>query len=79
MAYDVLRADGIMPTVYNGANERAAQAYFDGQIGFADIEDCVAYALETVSNRTADSIEAIARADAQAREAADEFVRKYLS
>ncbi|MBR0437249.1 MAG: 1-deoxy-D-xylulose-5-phosphate reductoisomerase [Clostridia bacterium] len=79
MAYDVLRADGIMPTVYNGANERAAQAYFDGQIGFADIEDCVAYALETVSNRPADSIEAIAEADEQARSAADAFVRKNLN
>ncbi len=77
MAYDVLRADGVMPTAFNGANERAAQAYFNGQIDFAQIEDCVAFALDTVSNRPADTIEAIAEADAEARRAADAFVRKF--
>ena len=76
MAYEALKADGVMPTVYNGANERAAQAYFNGQIGFADIEDCVAYALDTVRNRPADSIEAIAEADGEARQAADAFIRR---
>ncbi len=79
MAYDVLRADGVMPTAYNGANERAAQAYFMGQIGFADIEDCVAFALDAVSNRPADSIGAIAEADAEARRAADAYVAQYRS
>ena len=79
MAYDVLRADGVMPTVYNGANERAAQAYFMGQIGFADVEDCVAFALDAVSNRPADSIGAIAEVDAEARRAADAYVAQYRS
>ncbi len=77
MAYECLRADGTAPTVYNGANERAAEAYFAGRLGFADIEDCVEYALNAVENREADSIEAIAQADAQARTAADAFIRKY--
>ena len=74
MAYDALRADGIMPTVFNGANERAAELYFSGRIGFAEIEDCVEAALQTIENCAADSIEAIAAADAAARYAVDRFV-----
>lgn len=72
LAYDVLKADGIMPTVYNGANERAAELYFAGSIGFAEIEDCVEYAINRIENRIADSIETIAEADAAARRAVDE-------
>ena len=75
MAYDALRSDGVMPTVYNGANERAAELYFAGNIGFADIENCVEAALNTIENRPADSVEAIAAADAAARYAVDRFVK----
>ena len=71
MAYDALRADGVMPTVYNGANERAAELFFAGRIGFDRIEDCVEHALNTVKNRPADSAETIAEADAEARRAVD--------
>ena len=76
MAYDALRADGILPTVFNGANERAAELYFAGCIGFLDIEDCVEHALNTVENRPADSIETIAAADRTARTAVDRFVKR---
>ena len=72
MAYEALKADGIMPTVYNGANERAAELYFAGDIGFAEIEDCVEYAMNRIENRIADTIETIAEADAEARRAVDE-------
>ncbi len=75
MAYDALRSDGVMPTVYNGANERAAELYFAGNIGFADIENCVEAALNTIENRPADSVETIAAADAAARYAVDRFVK----
>ncbi len=71
MAYDALRADGILPTVFNGANERAAELYFAGRIAFCEIEDAVELALNTIENRPADSIEAIAEADAAARRAVD--------
>lgn len=73
MAYDALHADGIMPTVYNGANERAAELYFSGRIGFTEIEDCVEHALNAIENRPADSIGAIAQADADARRAVDAY------
>ncbi len=74
MAFYALRADGIMPTVYNGANERAAELFFAGRIGFLEIEDCVDYALNTIENRPADSIETIAASDAAARYAVDRFI-----
>ncbi len=76
MAYDALRADGIMPTVYNGANERAAELYFAGRIGFIDIEDCVEAALNAIENRPVDALETIAAADAAARYAVDRFIGK---
>lgn len=76
MAYDVLRADGILPTVYNGANERAAEAYFAGSLGFWEIEDCVEFALNSIENRPADSLASIAEADAQARTAAEWFIKR---
>ena len=76
MAYDALRADGVMPTVYNGANERAAELYFAGRIGFTDIEDCVEAALNAIENRPADSVDAIAAADAAARYAVDRHAGK---
>ncbi|MBQ6332955.1 MAG: 1-deoxy-D-xylulose-5-phosphate reductoisomerase [Clostridia bacterium] len=76
MAYDALRADGIMPTVFNGANERAAEAYFAGRIGFIEIEDCVDAALNAIENRPADSLEAIAAADRAARYAVDRYIAK---
>lgn len=76
MAYDALKADGIMPTVYNGANERVAELYFDGRIGFSEIEECVEAALNTIENRAVDSLETIAAADAAARNAVDRFIGK---
>lgn len=76
MAYDVLRADGILPTVYNGANERAAEAYLAGSLGFWEIEDCVEFALNSIENRPADSLASIAEADAQARTAAERFIKR---
>ncbi len=76
MAYDALRADGIMPTVYNGANERAAELFFEGCIGFSEIEDCVEYALNAIENRMPDFLETIAEADRAARCAVDESVKR---
>jgi 1-deoxy-D-xylulose-5-phosphate reductoisomerase len=76
MAYDALKADGIMPTVFNGANERAAEAYFAGRIGFIGIEECVDAALNAIENRPADSLEAIAAADRAARYAVDRYIAK---
>ena len=75
MAFDALKADGIMPTVFNGANERAAEHFFAGRIGFTDIEESVEYALNAIENRAVDALETIAAADKAARYAGDRFLK----
>ncbi len=73
MAYDCLQAGGGCPVVYNGANERAAELFFAGKLGFLQIEESVAYALDRFENRPVKSLEDILAADGEARRLADEF------
>ena len=73
MAYDCLKAGGGCPVVYNGANERAAELFFQGRLGFLDIEDSVAYALDRFQNRPMGDLDDILLADGEARRLVDEF------
>lgn len=73
MAYDCLQAGGGCPVVYNGANERAAELFFDGRLGFLDIEDSVAFALDRFVNRSMRDLDDILAADGEARDLVDEF------
>lgn len=67
MAYDCLKAGGGYPVVYNGANEAAAQLFFERKIGFLDIETLVKGALDTYKNRPMTTLEAVMEADGWAR------------
>ena len=73
MAYSCLQAGGGCPVVYNGANERAAELFFAGLLGFLDIEDSVAYALDRFTNRPMQDLDDILAADGEARRLVDEF------
>ena len=73
MAYSCLQAGGGCPVVYNGANERAAELFFAGRLGFLDIEDSVAYALDRFTNRPMKDLDDILAADGEARRLVDEF------
>ncbi len=73
MAYDCLQAGGGCPVVYNGANERAAELFFSGRLGFLEIEDSVAFALDRFRNRPMSDLEDIRLADEEARRLVDEF------
>ena len=73
MAYDCLKAGGGCPVVYNGANERAAELFFGGQLRFLEIEDSVAYALDRFRNRPMGDLDDILAADGEARRLVDEF------
>ncbi len=75
MAYDCLRAGGGCPVVYNGANERAAELFFDRKLGFLQIEESVAFALDRFENRPMGDLEDILAADGEARRLVDEFQR----
>jgi len=76
MAYDCLQAGGGCPVVYNGANERAAELFFDGQLGFLEIEESVSYALDRFTNRPMKGLDDILAADGEARRLVDEFQHK---
>ena len=73
MAYDCLKAGGGCPVVYNGANERAAELFFSGRLGFLDIEESVAYALDRFRNQPMHDLSDILAADGEARRLVDEF------
>ena len=73
IAYCCLQAGGGCPVVYNGANERAAELFFAGRLGFLDIEDSVAYALDRFTNRPMTDLDDILAADGEARQLVDEF------
>ena len=75
MAYDALRAGQTYPTVYNGANEAAVQAFCGGRIGFVDIFSMVDYTLQQHIPESPACVEDILCADAQARALAETYIR----
>ena len=52
LARDSLRLGGHAPCAFNAANEVAAQAFLDGQIGFLGIADVIAESLEQATRGT---------------------------
>ena len=74
LAQEALRAGGTAPTVLNAANEVAVQAFLDSAIGFGDIARMVERVLWAMAFTEADSLEAVAAADATAREMASRLI-----
>ncbi|MCM1523896.1 MAG: 1-deoxy-D-xylulose-5-phosphate reductoisomerase [Ruminococcus sp.] len=66
---------GTAGSIVNGANERAAELFMNGRIGFNDIGRIVSGALESIPVTAADDIESVLKADAAARKYADGAVR----
>ena len=62
---------GTFPCAYNAANEVAVAAFLDGRIGFLEIADTVAAALEEVDGAPAPTSAELVAADAEARRAAE--------
>jgi len=67
LAQEALRAGGTAPTVLNAANEVAVQAFLDRAIGFGEIARTVERVLSAATFVDADSLEAVAHADAEGR------------
>lgn len=59
MAYEAGRMGGVMPTVFNAANEMAVGRFLDGKIGFLDITDSIQYAMSKVKNMENPDLEQI--------------------
>ena len=62
---------GSYPCAYNAANEVAVAAFLDGRIGFPEIADTVADALDRVEGAPARDLDDLVAADAEARRIAE--------
>ena len=69
LAMHAARTGGTACAILNGANEVAVAAYLAGQVGFYDISDGIACALDTVPSVADTSLEVALEADHQARAA----------
>jgi 1-deoxy-D-xylulose-5-phosphate reductoisomerase len=65
------------PIVLNAANEVAVEAFLDGRIGFLDVIDLVARALDKVPPREVDDLEAVIEFDRAARRQAIDLLPVY--
>ena len=74
LAYDALAAGGVMPATLNAANEVAVDAFLAGRIGFTQITDIVAKALEATIHADELDLQAILSADHEARMVAEQAV-----
>ncbi len=73
LAMDAAYTGGTACAVLNGANEEAVAAYLRDEIGFYDISDSIAYAMEQVPVVQNPSLEQILEADRLARQAAKQY------
>ncbi|MEO5962476.1 MAG: 1-deoxy-D-xylulose-5-phosphate reductoisomerase [Thermomonas sp.] len=67
LAFRALEAGGTGPAVLNAANEEAVSAFLQGRLGFLSIPETVAATLDAVPMQSADTLDTLLAADAQAR------------
>ena len=67
LAYQVARAGGLAPAVFNASNETAVAAFLAGQITFPKILDLIEHCLDTHVAQTGVTLEGLLEADAWAR------------
>jgi len=63
LAYEVGKMGGIMPMVYNTANEIAVQLFLDGKIKFLEIDEIINYAVKETKNILNPSLDEILEYD----------------
>ncbi|MDF1781394.1 MAG: 1-deoxy-D-xylulose-5-phosphate reductoisomerase [Alcanivoracaceae bacterium] len=67
LAREALEAGGTATAVLNAANEIAVQAFLEERIGFMDIADCVAAALENIHAPDCKTVDEVLEVDAETR------------
>ena len=70
LAYQAIKAGGIMPTVLNAANEIAVEAFLAEQVRFSDIAKIIELSMTHFTPDNADSLDLVLQADQQARSVA---------
>jgi 1-deoxy-D-xylulose-5-phosphate reductoisomerase len=75
LAFSAAKVGGTAPAVLNAANEIAVAAFLDEGLPYLKIAEVVERTLNTVTSVSADSLEVILGADAQARQIANDVIR----
>lgn len=70
LAYEAGRRGGSAPAVLNAADEVAVKAFLDGRIGFLAITDVVERTLNSVEQRSIETVADVFECDAEARDVA---------
>lgn len=70
LAFQAIKAGGIMPTVLNAANEIAVEAFLDEKVRFTDIAKIIELSMRQFAPDKADSLELVLDADRRARSVA---------
>ena len=68
LAFDALKAGGIMPTVFNSADEAAVDLFMKGNLSYLGISETIAEAMSKIKNIENPDIETIFETDRLARE-----------
>ena len=76
LAYQALRAGGTVPALLNAANEVAVAAFLDRKIAFLDIPRLIESVLGSVPRSEVNLLHDVLDADAAARVAAQEWIRR---
>jgi len=78
LAYDAINLGGEACIRLNAANEQAVDAFLNNKIRFVDIPVIIANNLEQTSSLPVSSLEEIMFIDQQARQSAEQFIKKEL-
>jgi 1-deoxy-D-xylulose-5-phosphate reductoisomerase len=70
LAYEAIKAGGIMPTVLNAANEIAVDEFLNERVKFTDIPVIIEQCMSEFSADAADTLEVVLKADKEARQQA---------
>ncbi len=74
LAYEAIKAGGIMPTILNAANEVAVNEFLHERVKFTDIPVIIEQCMAKFSADLADSLETILQADKLAREQSHKII-----
>ena len=74
LAYDVGRAGGSAPAVFNAADEVAVEAFLEGRLAFLQIVEIIERTLDEMESSTPKSVAEVLMVDSQAREVANRLV-----
>jgi 1-deoxy-D-xylulose-5-phosphate reductoisomerase len=78
LAFQVLKAGGNAPVIFNAANEIAVEAFLQGRIGFLQIPSVVSTALEVCETGKIDELDEVLVFDRLAREATNKIIHSQM-